>query len=708
MAEIPQLQDSEPVMSSVHINSKAQGYEEFAKTLGALAGAAEQKTEEIASDQSQTMYINSVANAEQIKTDAQKRMLENPDQAPKIASQTAESLDLVNQSAFVNKKDRARLNSYISGTRNDVDLKATATEVKQRQLEAAFTHYANWPDQLKAYQTALMTDHVKAEQLHDAMMNSLHSLVGIGAISPEQAGSSMKTMGEVVGLADDHYKMYGNAETTAKDFHTVTSNPLSGGVENPPVNTTTGWMVDYYNNDKSFQGVLADIANRKLPNPQVFDSLPKADRQHAVLAFQGTQIADGIINSGEPYNVIKAHYDSLSRKDSVLSYRDEATKKALGNYLDRLNSGDYLSVMSDTPMGNSIMKDFVAKNSAIANSPIDDGKKNELAIQNKTNLVNQAVAYGDAHHIPRDKIQPIPKADVAVAQSSFQLGQDPSSLMTVLDHYGKQNSAYVANAMKDPNQRIAAQAVALAPSEIPYEDKLNFISANQTGRSYSGKGIVDDEGKDNKLKTKIYSNLGEPLRMLNQIYTPDQAQILQNSMLETTLKYAKFLAAKDNNIEMKDGSFNVGESAVDRYINQACKMYQSSFKQNSGTNWVVNNNQLPTPMSDKQLDILSSWVIGEGNNYLHGKLGDERYSQIVGRTNLKMIITPTFDVQAVNANGDVAFSVPYNSNLLEHASREVKRRAKEEQEQTRSMMPGYIERMERQRLNVRLPDASTQ
>lgn len=704
--EIPQIQDSQPVLSPVNVNSKASGYEEFAKTLGNLGEKAEAKTEEMASDQSQAMYINSVANIEQIKTKAQISMLEHPDQSIKIAQQTNTALEAVSQNAFVNKKDRLRLKSDVNSATNDMALKSATTEVKQRQLESAFTHYANWPDQLKAYKSALMNDHVKAESLKNAMISSLHSLVSTGSMTPIQAANQMKTMQDVVGLAQQHYEMYGSGETTAKDYHTLTSNPLDQQADDStaPINHSTGWMINYYNNDKSFQGVLADISQRRLPNPEVFDSLEPAQRDHALMAMHGTQVADGMIKSGEPYSSLEHTFKSLDETGRVLSYKDQATKNALGTYLAELKNGNYLNIMGQTPAGNAIMRDFVTRDSAIRNTPIADDQKGQLLLQNKNQMVSASIAYADAHHIPRQYVQPIPQADVAQVQNAFALGQDPSSVLSTLGQYTKQNQAYLANAMKDPGQRMIVQTAALSGGDVPYQDQVDFIAGNQTGRGYPTG--IKGEIPDNTLKARIYANLKEPMRIIAQNYDPQQAQTLQNAMLTTTLNAAKYYAMKDNNQTMETKGFNIFGTASgwEMYVDKAAKFYNSSYTQKSGSNWIVNPKQLPAPMSNGDLDNLAHYAITQGNDYVSSHLGDERYNQMAGRGSLKMIITPTQDIQAVTPNGEVVFSTPYTDNLIPHAVSENKKRAAMDAEQLKKMVGESNERNARRMLNVRLPD----
>jgi hypothetical protein len=707
MAEqTPQLEDSQPILAPQNVESGAESYDAFAKTLGALAEKTENKAEDIVSEQSKSMYINSIANIEQLKTTAQMRLIENPDQAQKITDQNAEAMDMVKQASFVNKGDRTKLNAYISGAIDDVALKGTETRVKQGQLQAAFTHYANWPEQLKAYQQALLSDPDHAENLKDAMIANLHNLVSIRAITPEQAGSSIKTMQGVVEIAQDHYSMFGNPNTTARDYHTVTSNALNKGNDNTgqPINQSTGWLINYHNNDKSLQGVLSDINNRMLPNPEAFDSLPPNERQHAIMAMQGTQIADGYINSGEPYPVIQNMHERLSEKGRVLNYRDEATRNALGLYLNQLKNGNYLDTIGQTPAGNAIMRDFVQRNSAIQNSPIDPQQKAVQLLQNKNNLVNQAVSYGEAHHIPSDYIRPVPQADVAEVEGAFKLGQDPTTVLNIVGQYSKQNQAWLANSMKNPEQRMIVQSMTLSGNEIKPQDKLDFIAANQTGRNYLGKEVGADE-KDKTMMNRIYSNLSPAMKMIGTNYNYEDAQALQNAMLTTTLKYAKYLAQKDNNLLMENKGFLSWGSQANKYIDQASKIYAASFQQMSGTIWMVNPQQLPQPLSHSDLDILADHVTNEGYKYLKAGRSDAEYDSAISRNPLHMVISPTNNLQAVDGNGKIYYSMPFTTNTIPYARESKMRR---EAEMRKMNLQAYEQNVKTQ-LNVRLPeDANAQ
>ena len=671
MAEIPTLNDESPILNTVKINSTAEGYEAFAKTLGQLASTATDTATEIEKDESNTMYINSVANVEQLKTMARMRMLEHPDQAPKIAEQNDDALDIIKKNAFVNNKDRSRLNAYISGASDDVALEATKTEVEQRQLEAATTHYTNWPDQLKAYAAANINDHAKAEQLKESMISSLRGLVIARVITPYQMASGLKDMDSAVSVAQDHYAVYGNQDATAKDYHTVAASPFNEGKDKTtaPINESTQWLIDSHNNDLSFQSVRSDIYNHRFPNPMSFDKLEPAQRQQAIQEIRGMQSADGLINSGEPFPVLEHIYNSLDRKSDVLSYHDHALKVGLSNYINQLKNGNYLDVMAQTPKGDAIMKKFVMQNAAIKNASVSDDQKNQLYLQNKNDLVNNSVSYAEGHHIPNQYVQPIPQTDISIAENSFIKGNDPKNALTILGQYTPQNKTYVANAMRNTDHKLIMQALAFAPPIIKPQDQLDFIAANQTGETKEGapneKGRVYDKLADDKRAhdavVTLASKLDTQMRYLDQTYGTEAAKPLQDSMIRTSLNYVKYQAQKDNKL-LQSGSWSP-------YIDKATQIYSQSFAPMTGLNYSINPQQLPLPMSKAQLDVIANYVIGEGYKKIKSGRSDTEYLSAIDRNPLRMILSATNQFQAIDGSGQIVFSTPITEKLVPYAQK---------------------------------------
>lgn len=676
MPEMPQIQETQPVLNVQEVNSEASSYEAFGKVLGQLSDVAEKKMEDVESEQSKAMYIHSVSNIEQLKTTSAMRLLETPGDAQRIADDMQSATDQVKQMAFVNREDRAKLNAYADSASDDIALKSVETRVKQTRLMSAFTHYANWPDQLKAYQDALISgNEEEANNLQEAMTSTLKGLVQTGALTPEQAGSGIKTMHDITEVASDHLQMFANENTTARDYHTITSNPLNPnqtGNVNTPVNESSRWMTDYYNNDKSFRGVLSSINRGMLPNPEVFDSLPRAQRQHAILAMQGTRMAQGVINSGEPLPYIQKTYEELSRPGRLLDYREKAMKDNLEMYLSDLKNGDYLSVIGRTPMGGQIMQDFVSRDAAIQNLPVDDAKKIQMLTENKNLMVSRAVAYGQAHGFTGSEIKPLSAGELGVMQSGFKALGDPSNVLKVLGQYDKANQAYIANSLKEPKERLIAQTLSYAGNGVSPQDQLDLISANQDGISYHNIKYDSQGLNDGKLRARIQANLKDQTGYLARQYNGEDALSFQGSMIESTLNLAKFYATKNNDLGMKDWS---------KWVDKASGIYKNAFEKVSNTNYVVNPKQLPESLSMTDLDLLADYAVNQGYNNLRGGATPSIFDTMTSRNPLHMRFSPTNEVEAVDQNGSVYFREPYNSNLIHIAKADIENRKKQQEEE---------------------------
>jgi hypothetical protein len=701
MPEMPQYQNEEPILEKTPIKSSAEGYEAFAQTFGAIAGVAEKETEKLAEDQSQTMYINSVADAEHLKNQYEIQMLQNPNQAAHIANNMQQSLETLKQSAVVNKVDRNKLNAYLQNTADDVTKKGIEVQTQQSQLTAAFKHYENWPTKLNAYQQALITgDDKLSKQLQDAMVAELQGLVMTRAITPHMAASSLELMQGMPEVAHDHMIVYGKGR--AADYHAVTNNPLSKNTTdnvNAPTNVSTGMLIDYYNTDHSFRGAIADVQQGMLPNPMVFDKLPADERQQIIQAINGVRQAQGLINSGASFPQLKAYSDEINQlgSSSVRSYAQNATKIYLDSYMSKLQNGDLLQVMGGTPQGGAIIQNFTKKNAAIEAMQQEElqGKNNSTQIaainqkytkmyfDNKNEFVNSARSYCSGHHIPSEYCQPIPKLEIQTAENGFNKDQDPSQTLSILGQYNKANQIYVANGMTNPDHQIILQTIAHGADNIKPHDKLELIAANQTGRSYHDLIQENASTKDSSLKKQIEQNLKDQLQLIQTGYDFQNAQTLKNSMVNSALNLTKFYAYKNGDLTLKNAT---------NYINQATGIFKTGFKAISNTNYLVNAENLPENLTKADLDILANYTIEQGyqrlsNNKIKevseknitspfsefgigqkaeqlGSLASVLRDYNISRNPLRMIITADHHIAAVDMDGNVQFSRPYTSNLM--------------------------------------------
>jgi hypothetical protein len=81
----------------------------------------------------------------------------------------------------------------------------------------------------------------------------------------------------------------------------------------------------------------------------------------------------------------------------------------------------------------------------------------------------------------------------------------------------------------------------------------------------------------------------------------------------------------------------------------------------------VNQNQLPGHIGKPELDLLSEYAVNKGYEKLQAGRTEGEFLAASRVNPLFMTLSPTNDVQAVDANGTVYFSTPYNEHLLSAA-----------------------------------------
>lgn len=675
----------QPILTDTPIADAAKGSEALAQSFGEVAKSASEISANLAEDKSSAMYTQAVSNMQQVKNDAHIQMIQNPGQAQTIADNAKNSIQAINTSAYVNQGDRNRLGLSTVDSNDELELKASQITFEQNKLQGAFSFYSSLPTTMQAYQDALIKNPDQAENIKNGMMSTLHGLVMTGALTPHEAGSTIQSMGDLVSAAQDVHSVYGNPQASAQDYHTATSSPLTQSTQNAgaPINQNTQWLIDYHSQDTSLRGVLSDITNRTLPDPQTFMNLTDTDRQHAMMAINGVKVADGMINSGAPYPVIANEYNNMTQKGLTLDYQTEATKNALGLYVNNLKNGNFLQAISATPAGGAIMQNYNNKQTAIQNDPtLDDSQKAQMTFWNKNNLINQAVSYGQATHMPTNLIQPIPKSDVAVMQSAFNINGKPEDLLGVLNSYSKDNKMWAANSLKSPDQHLIVQSIAMAGDQLQPQNSIDMIAANRKGMDYSK--ISDERDvNDTNLKAQIASSLSDQTKFLITQYGAEDGIKLQKAMLDSSMNFVKYQAAKNNDLSLDHAQ---------KYIDQAATFYKQAYQVESGTNYAFNPNQVN--LTKTQADTLANYAIGQGRLKIQSDISPSQYERVKfrGGNMLNVTISSTNHVIAQDSNGKIYFDKPYSLKLLADATQQQIEDTKRAQAETQSLVSDELAR----------------
>ncbi len=660
---LPTYQDAQPVISPQNVTSAGEGDEDLATSLGKMAEDASNVATKMEDNESQSMYINAVSNIEQVKSASQMRMIANPGEANRIADDMQTATDTISQNAFVNSEDRNKLKLYAETSNDDIQVKSAETNLQQTQRSAAFTHYANLPDQFKALQDAFISgDQDQVDNIKSGMMSNLNNLVMIGAIRPEQAGGTIKSMAQMTHAGIGYGKLVSNANgASAQDYHTVRAgliNPSPQDNANHPIDGNTQWLIDTYNGDKTFQDVKADISNGILPSGQSYYSLKPEQQDEITEMKAGKEAADGIINSGQSFPAIQSML--TNSKDQILNGRDTETRQSLQQYVTDLKNGNYLSVVGRTPDGSAIMQNYIQSNAAVDASAVSDQQKQQLKLQNRNTMVNQLVSYGQGRHIPSDLIKPIPSTDLANMQNGFTLGQDPRVVLNTLGQYSQGNQVYVANALKDPLQRFSANTVSLSTGQASSETQLNFLAAQQKGRDYSDidKDADQQSLNDQKIGNLLATQLNPQAKLFIAQDGTSNGAVNQQQMFKAGINYVKYQAQINSDFNLKN---------INDYVNQASNLFKQAHPAQAGMNYVYNTNQLK--LSQQDADALFSYANNQGFSKLHNDLGSIKYGalKLLMGNPLNSTLTSTGQIVSQDSNGTAIWSAPYSQRLLNTA-----------------------------------------
>jgi hypothetical protein len=692
----PQFEESQPIFQGVNVASSASGYEEFAKTLGSLAQGAEKVAETVAEDKSNSMYLSSVANIDQLKLSTYENILTDPANASKHVETMRDSIDKVNQISYVNKADRSKLKQYGQKTLDAIELDGIKTSVKQAQIGASLEHFSNWKDQLNVLgQLATSGDEEKFDNYKDKLLEHIKSLVSSGSLTPLQGGNAIQSMSDIVDMKKDVHDVATNIEGhSAQNYHAAMSNPVEPNKTNNihyPVDENTHWLVKHHSSDRSFQGVLDGIQNHQF-DVEGYENLTPHQRNQAKQEMNGIRMADGIIDSNSSLPKINSRIQELEGRTD---YASIAERKNLKQYVSDLQNGNSERLMARTTIGGRIVRDYADKQAYLKNQLINTKPENVTEVnrlnnemaKNKNEYVNNSIGYWQGHHAP--VINTIPKEDVAVVENGFNIGDNPvgnaKQALITFNQYSKQNQLYFADQMKNPKQRVVMLSISLGKGNSE-SDNLNFISANQNIKYKSADPTTGNAITDDYLRNSINTKLTDSIKVIQSQNDPRTAAILNDNLIQAGMNYAHFLAQKNGSFSKKDGStYN-----ADTYSDNVKQFISNAYQPMSGANYIINKKQ--NDIEPAQMDALAQYAIDQGHDYMKRGMSESAYIELKNRQPLSVTITPRNNLVARDANGNIAYSHPLGSDLIALANSEVKRAKEEKLKQSQEIFKQGKER----------------
>ena len=666
--ETPQFEDTQPILKPVEVNSEAEGYEAFAKTLGSIAQSTGAKTEDLVSEQSNAMYMASASQMETAKTNAHIDMIKHPDQAENIAANSADTMDSITRNSFVNSQDRRKLKSLGADNFNAIRLKAAEVSYDQSQKAASIAYWDNYPVMMKGIQDALDTnDFKKAKTLEDSFHQASLNAAQVGAITPEQFASVRKSNFDLYDRTQDLLKMAGNPDGhTAAEYHAVAQSPFNtSNFDNVgfPVNPRTQYVTSSYNFDRSMAGQYAALYNDTPINFGVVAQSKDHEYDDFKMQMMGVNQVRGAIHSGMPFNQIDSRVKYLEGQPK-LSPSETGEVNYWKSFKNQLAHGDgYLNLMTQTSLGGQYAQEYNQTAVAIKNSGKSDSDKFNAIRDNDNAFIGNMVSLGQSQKLDPNLIRPIPGQYVNEVQSAFAKDAPVAPALARISYIKPEYRAYLADTMAKPNQ---AMAVYLAGTTFDKADptfQAQLLEANQD-RDYSS---LLKTGKDETKNTNIWDDISSNANMksLYQYLGKLPGGIgTQNGLRSAATNYVLYRAAKEGDVNL-NGKAQYEQDFIDNV--------SKGFNMVEGNRYLFNGESLNLRKPD--MDYIADYALSEAYRNIHQGRSEEEFQSYVDLNPLHATNTPDGRIvvidkaghAAVDIKGQTAFDKPYTSDMLAYA-----------------------------------------
>lgn len=675
MADFPRFEETQPVLNIQQVNSKAEGYEAFAKTLAKMSEQTEQKAETIVQEQSNASFLQAATQAESLKTNAHIEMLQHPDQAGKIAENYATNADQLNQSAFVNKQDRQKLASITAGDNNEIRLKAAGVAYQQSQKSLSIAYWDAFPVAMKSIQEALLSgDLEKAKTLEESLHQASLNAAQVGAITPEQFSSIRRTNFALYDRVSDFLKIAKDPDKhTAANYHAAAASPFNTQTANNshyPAESNTQWLANHYNNDRTMQGQYAALYDDQPLNWGVVLNGNENQYQEFLEQVQGVNQLKASLHAGTSFAEIDHTMKSLDGMSNLLSNG----QKGAFNYWKRLkndiqNGDGYLRIMSQTTQGGQYTQEYSQQLAAIKSSAKTDQEKFVAQQETDNDYIGKMISLGQAQHVDPNYIRPIPAAMVNTVKNAFFKDAPVANAIHSIGYIKPQYRGFLADAMAKPEQAVSVFIAGSTLNKADASFQAQLIEANQE-RDYSALLKTEkDETKDANIWDDIASD--QSIVNLNKYFSKLPGGVeFQAGFKKAAVNYVLYRSAKE-------GDINLNGKA--KYVQDFVRNVSKGFEIESSPRYIFNGADLNLRKAD--MDYIADYALSNAYRALHVGRSEAEFQRFVDLNPLQVTNTPdgrivVIDQQghaAVTTDGYPAYDMPYTSSVLDAAHRNVQK-----------------------------------
>jgi hypothetical protein len=676
--ELPQLKNTQPILQAQRISSKAEGFEQFGQTLGKIASQSADKAIQIENNQSNAGLLLTANQAQTLKTSAQMEMLKHPDQAEKIAASTKENINKLNENAFVNNKDRRKLQYMTATEANEISLKAAQISFQQNKKNLSNMYWEQYPLSMKSIQDAIQTgDFKKVEVLEESFHQATKNALQIGAITGPQYARIIQSNHQLYSRAQE---LLGHAKNpdgiSAPQFHASMASPFdTSSHQNAtyPVDGHTQWMADHYNSDRTMQGQMSALYHNEPINYGIVAGASQHQYDEFVMENNGKTIVNSKINAGIPFSQIENEIKALEANPGLLSPTQKGQVNYWKAFTSDFKSGDgYLRLMSQTSLGGVYTQEYNEAQTAV-NINLDLAQKtaDQQNIQkysqelryNYNDYIGKMKSLGEAQHIDPNFVNPIDIGTRNTVQAAFIKDAPVGDALKKIDYVYPQYRAYIAAGLTKPEQVMSTFIVGATSGKADAGFRAELISANQ-GHDYAALlKTGPNQSKDNNIWQDISSN--SQVSTLNQYFGKlPGGNDIQNGFRKAAINYVLYRASKQGDINLNGRS---------QYIQDFIDNTTKGFNIVSGNRYMFNAADLNLRKVD--MDYLSDYVLSEAYKKIHVGRDEANFQAYIDANPLHATNTPDGRIvvidkegnAAVGVDGHEAFDRPFTSNMVDYA-----------------------------------------
>lgn len=684
MPELPQFNETQSVLQQQKVNSKAEGFDAWAKTLGNIANEAGNQAEKIEEEKSNALFMVSANSANELKTKTHIEMIQNPDKANNIAKNALSVNESIKQAAVLNEKDRSRLNYMVNENQSQINLRAAETDHSFQVRSLGNKFWDEYPISMRQIEEAIgQGDFDKAKILEENLHANALSAAKIGSLSPEAFGRVNKSMRDLYDRASYLTKLSQDPNgVSAHEYHANKISPFaSQSFDNigQPVHGNTQWMANHLNYDRTMQGQLNALYNGQPVNFGVVASASENDYNKFIMTMNGVNQVKGAISSGIPFNQIQAHIETLETKEKLSAIEEGQVTywKSLNNRMSSDNA--FYGIMGQVGLGQEYTAEHQAQSASLRATK--GGADLVRALQDNDNkYIGQMVDLARSLSLDPHYIKPIPVEWSNEVKSSFQKDAPVLPALRRLEYVAPEFRAYLAEAMPKSHQGMSVWVAGLTLGKTDSSFQADLIHANQNqiepnapkGEGKEKNSLITSGKEDVGTKAdNIWSAIISQNDNMKSIYTylgklPNGASA-QSGFRQMAINYVNDQAQRAGDVDL---------SHKDDYINTFANNINKGFNFYQSDKALINLTDLPITRQ-QDVDYLTNYALSEAYKRIHEGKSESDFQtslsinplMVVSTPDRRLIVIDRYGRAAVTNDGHEAFDVPYTTNLLAAAQK---------------------------------------